>query len=920
MLIGRATEQREIDALLASARLGQSGVLVMTGEPGIGKSALLRHAISRAEGFRVLRMTGSETERSLPFAGLAGLLRPLTGQLDRLPAPQADALAVALALRTGPPVDRFAVAAGVLSLLTQVSEDQPVALVVDDAHVLDQSSADALVFASRRLLADAVCVLVALRDGIPAPWTAAGLPVRALAGLDLESARELATATSALPIPSELLHHIVDHGAGNPLAIQELARDPAPLHEASPATPAPLPDVVARAFDRRAAGLAPDDRKVLLVTAVADGDVPIIDRVCTAAGLDLSALDRAELLGLVRVTGQHAYFSHGLARSAVYATAPADERRLLHGLVADALPAADVDRRAWHRCAATLGVDAEVAAEIEAVGKRASERGAHAVAATAYERAARLSDGDEARARRFLAAGEEAWYAADDASAVAHLREALRHDPAYAATARARHLEGLVAARSGSLDVARDVLLRAAGAAVSTEPEQALLMYADAISSCFYQLDVASANAAADRIEGLLARPGRLAESGKPEAVARIAVGMARILAGEPGADQIRAGVTGLAAPTTSGTTVQSGWEVIGTLYLREAGTGRDLVAQAVERRRANAAIGTLPHLLWHLARDDATTDRWTRAAAEYDEAAMLARECGQSTELGVTLAGLAWLTARRGRSTESRELAAEADGIARAHGLRMVTAWTGFAMAELSLSLGETEVAAGQLSELAAWLDELGVLDADLSPVPELVEALVSLGRRDDALRQATHFLDLAEAKGQPWALARAARVRGLLATERAEMERSFERAQRLHERTPDAFEAARTRLLYGERLRRARRRVDARVQLTEALGTFERLGATAWADIALGELNATGVTARRRETGPIVDLTPRELQIALLLTDGKTTREAAAALFLSPKTVEYHLRHVYAKLGIGSRPELVDSLSELGVTPGDS
>ena len=915
MLLGRAEEQRAIDALLASARLGQSGVLVLSGQAGIGKSALLEYAAARGEGFRLLRVTGTETERGLPFAGLAQLLRPVESELDRLPAPQAEALGVALALRTGESVDRFAVSAGVLSLLTRAGEDAPLGLLVDDAHLVDQPSAEAIVFTCRRLLADAVFVLVAARDETDHPWSAADLPQRTVGGLAPADAAELASAMSPVPLGGQLRQRVVDLAGGNPLAIRELARDPAQLSGAAPGTPAPLPGVVADAFGRRAAALDPGDRVVLLVAAVADGDLPVIVRVCATGGFDVRALERAELLGLVSANDRRVEFSHSLVRSAVYLAAPAAERRHLHRLVAEALPAGDADRRAWHRCASVLGTDAAAATEIEAVGVRASARGGHAVAASAHERAALLSPAHEERGRRLMTAGEEAWLAGDDARALTLLREAVLYDSSPVLSARARGLEGLVTARGGSLREARDILLAAASDAEDTAPDQALVMYADAVNVCFYLLDGASAASAADRVERLLDQsasdldPPRVL--GRPAAIASIAVGMARVIAGEGGAERIRAGVAGLAEAGHDSGVVQSAWEVIGPLYLRESGAGRESIARAVDQRRAAADIGTLPRLLHHLARDDATTDRWSRASAGYGEAVALAREFGQTTELGASLAGQTWLSARQGRVADAHDQAAEVMAIADTHESRLIAAWARFALAELDLSSGDASAAAEQFLELQAWLEEVGMLDVDLSPVPELVEALRRVDREAEAAAAVTTYDARAESKGQPWSLARAARVRGLLA-EPAGFEACFEHALELHGRTLDVFEEARTRLVYGERLRRARRRVDARNQLQVALSSFERLGAELWADVALAELQASGVTAHRRDAGPVVDLTARELQIALLLAEGRTTREAAAALFVSPKTVEYHLRHVYTKLGIGSRTELKEHFAD--------
>lgn len=304
-------------------------------------------------------------------------------------------------------------------------------------------------------------------------------------------------------------------------------------------------------------------------------------------------------------------------------------------------------------------------------------------------------------------------------------------------------------------------------------------------------------------------------------------------------------------------------------------------------------------------ARHHATADGWTAAAAGFHEAIELARDTGHGTDLAAALAGLCWLEARQGKGEECRAHAHEAQELAAALGVATHHVWTFAALGDLELGAGDLEAALEHLREQQAMLDRLGIDDVDLSPIPDLVEALVRLGDREQANRLTGPYVAAAVAKGQPWSAARAARYTGLLAADDA-LDPPFERALALHAQTPDVFERARTQLAYGARLRRARRRIDAREQLRVSLETFERLGAIPWVEQAAAELAATGETARRRDVSTLDQLTARELQVALLLSRGLTTRVAAGQLFLSPKTVEYHLRHVYQKLGVGSRTEL--------------
>jgi DNA-binding CsgD family transcriptional regulator len=357
-------------------------------------------------------------------------------------------------------------------------------------------------------------------------------------------------------------------------------------------------------------------------------------------------------------------------------------------------------------------------------------------------------------------------------------------------------------------------------------------------------------------------------------------------------------------------------WLAVAPLFLREVGAGRPLLDQALEIARERTALGALPFVLNLLARDQATTDRWAVAESTYQETIGLAREIDQRTDLAFGLSALAWLQARRGREEETRKLAAEAFELSAVLGSRLYEVWATAALGELELGRGDAARAAEHFEQQRRLLGELGITDVDLSPAAELVDVYLRLGRDRDAESVTSEFTAAARAKGQPWSMARALRCRALLADD-ADLVPSFEQALARHAETADVFETARTRLAYGERLRRARNRVLARVQLRLALEAFEHLDAVPWAERASTELAASGERLRRRDPSTLDELTPQELQIAMLLAQGRTTREAAAALFLSPKTVEYHLRHVYLKLGIHSREELARVLADSPPVP---
>lgn len=902
MLVGRTAEQRRMAELLAGARLGSSGVLLVRGEAGIGKTALLDDTGGRAGDMTVLRFSGTDAESTLGFSGLHQLLLPALKLIDELPAPQADALAVALMLRNGPAPERFAIGAATLSLLSRFARDRPLLAIVDDAHLLDPPSAEALRFVARRLVADPIALVFGVRSDEGSPFHDAGLPVLELRGLDLSSARELIAATSGVPVAADVSLRLHDVTEGNPLALVELSRDTDRIERTSPDFPLPVPETVARAFGRRIVELPDAARTALLVAAVADGDLPTAVRAADALGAGVEHLAAAEAAGLVRIDGARVEFRHPLVRSAVYAAADAHARRDAHGAVAEALPDAMADRRAWHRSEACIGPDDAVAAGLAVLAERAAAKGAYGVATTALTRSAELTVSHSLRAVRLNAAGESAWFAGHADRAVELLSRAAELESDTVTLADIEGLLGNIALRAGSLREAHRQLTTAAGRTLETDPDRALELLADAMAACFYLCDTAGGLAAAARMETIIDRCDTTAR-----VRAMMAIGIARVLAGEDGVDWIRSAVAAItASPDMLDDPRRPDWTVIGTLFLRESTVGRELVNHVVRDRRARTALGALPNLLFHLARDDATTDRWRSALSNYDESIALARESGQTTDLATSLAGLAWLQARMGDAEGCRRHAQEACALADAHDITLARLWAEFALGDLALASGEAAAARDRYVGARNLLNSTGFRDVDIAPGPELVEAYVRVGDIDAARATAAEYLSAATAKGQPWALARAHRAAALVADDRHGAVGHFEEALRLHELSPDRFEVARTRLAYGAALRRDRQRVAARPHLRAALQGFEYLGALPWVDLAAAELDATGERARRAADDYSTALTSQELRIAQMLGGGATTKEAAAALFLSPKTVEYHLRHVYQKLGIRSRDEL--------------
>ncbi len=906
MLLGRKDERLAFDRLFAQARDGRSGVLAIVGEPGIGKTALLEYAAESAKGMRILRARGIESEAVIPFAGLAELLRPALGMLDRIPTPQATALAGALALGPARAQDRFAIGAATLSLLSASAEEGPLALLIDDAHWLDHSSAETLLFAARRLLADPIALVLAVREGEPSLLDGADLRTLRVAGLDRADAAEL---LSRMEISGDVVERLYRTTAGNPLALRELAPEAARLAPMPGAAPIPISTSIATAFLRRIGQLPEPTRRMLVVVAASDAcTLTVLARAASSIGLNIDDLVAAEETGLVAVGPGEIEFTHPLARAAIYADAGGQERREVHAALAAALPDRDVDRRAWHLAAASVGPDDQASGALEQAGARARERSAYAVAAAAFERAAGLASIDDRRDRLLYAAAEATWLAGDAQRTLALLDAAQLHVAAPPVAARIDHLRGQVAMRRGPVMDGYQLIVGAAGQIADTDPELAVVMLAQAVHGCFYVGDTQAMIAAAERAVAL----ANGQDSRRATFFAAMAQGMALVVdgQGEAGAASARQAVEILEeSDELRDDPALLCWAALGPLWLRETDAGRGLIDRAFEQVRAHAAVGALPNLLNLLARDQATTDQWAAAETSYDEAIRLARETGQRVELAALLAGLAWLEARQGREATCREHAADAIKLCEELGVDLYRIWAIQALGDLELGLGRPAAAIEHYQAQADALRSRGIADVDLSPTPELIDAFLRLGRDDDAVTLAGDFVARATAKGQPWALARAARCRGLLAGT-AELEPCFEEALRFHERTPDAFETARTQLAYGARLRRARKRIRAREQLRAAVEIFEHLGALPWADQADAELAATGETARRRDVSTLDELTPQELQIARLLAEGKTTRETAAAIFLSPKTVEYHLGHVYRKLGIHSRDELVAAL----------
>jgi DNA-binding CsgD family transcriptional regulator len=914
VLLGREEECLLIERLLADARAGRSRTLVIRGEAGIGKSTLLAYAVELAGEIRVLRARGVESESELAFSGLLELCRPLVDRLGELPARQAAALGSALAVAPAAAVDRFTIGAATLGLLALAAERTAILLVVDDAHWLDAASTDALLFAARRLEADRVAVLFAVREGERA-FPSEGLEELHLEGLDIESAKELLAAAADTPVAPAVAARLWALTHGNPLALSEL---PSVVPSAQLAADAPLEEPlhvgaeVERAFARRAAALGEGPRRALVVAAANESDeLGPTASALALLDLDFAQLQAAEDADLIDLDRTRLTFCHPLVRSAVYQSAAPSERRAAHAALAEALGSDSTlqDRRAWHRAAAAVSPDEEVAADLERTAESAQARGGYAAAAAAYERAARLTPARQARNRRLYRAADTAWVGGRTSDALALIQGTLESNPEPPLRADLLALRGHIEHHTGDQMVAYEMLVEAASLLEEVDGAKAVVTLADAFECCLYGGDSERGIAAARRLYALGRKDG-----GPEEFYANFALGCGLTWTGE-GEDGARLLEQALAIVEARGLARGDwryrAWAAVAPLWLDQRERGHRIAGEVVATARAQGAIAVLPYTLQILAYYAQGRGQWQTASTLATEGATLARELAQPADLCHCLFELAFIEAAQGREEPARAHIAEARDTAAAVGIDPDGTLGARRVGLLELSLGRFDRAIEALEPLPEHVQARGVrwLDHEEFPGADLVEAFVRSGRRDDAETTLSSFAKLTAAAERPWLLALTERCRALVAQD--EFEAHFAAALAWHVEAGDVFELARTRLCLGERLRRAGRRKDARAELRPALSVFEELGAAAWVERTRGELRASGEKLRRRDPTAGEQLTPQELQIALHVAEGKTNRDVGATLFLSPKTVEFHLGRVFRKLGVRSRAELIRLLA---------
>ncbi|GIF69961.1 helix-turn-helix transcriptional regulator [Asanoa ishikariensis] len=892
-LTGRRTECAVLDDLVKAVRGGASQVLVLHGEAGVGKTALLDHVAARVGPCRVVRAAGVESEMELPYAGVHQLCGPLLDLLDRLPTPQREALGTTFGISAGPPPERFLVGLAVLSLLSAVAADRPLVCLVDDLEWLDRESAQVLAFVARRLEVESVGLVLAARA---VPPSLAHLPSAEVGALPDPDARALLDAALAGPIDIRVRDQIVAEAHGNPLALLELPRGIGPADLAGGfGLPAALTGGIESQFQRRVDQLPePTRRLLLLMAADPSGDAALVARAAQRWGVDRSAFGPAADAGL---TDEGVRFRHPLARSAVYLAAPADERRAAHEMLAAATDArTDPDRRAWHRAAAAATEDEDVAVELERSAGRAQARGGPAAAAAFLRRAAALSPAPAKRGVRALAAAQAEVRAGGFEAA----RDLLATAAAAPLTDQQRAQADLTSAELAFVtDRGHDaapLLLQAAQRLEQVDAALSRATYLEALSASIFagRFAVPSADVRA------VARAARAAPPAPAPCAADLLLDGTALSYDEgyvAGLPVLRAALARLrSASTASGDDLNLLWMAVTTTLRVWDDDGWDALSDRYLRlARETGALGHLPLALTARAYLQLFSGNLATAASLTDEMTAITEATGSSQ----APYGALGLAAFRGDASAGPALvsATKADVARRGEGVGLTFAEWAYAL--LHNSLGNYPEALAAAERATAYPQDPGSL---IWAAPELVESAVRTGRPSAAHDVFALLTDMRVACGTDWALGIQSRSEALL----TDSEPLYRSAIEHLGRTRMRVDLARAHLLYGEWLRRRRRRTDARAELRTAYDTFTESGATAFAARAGRELSAAGGNTHPRAPARDHNLTTQESQIARMAGEGLSNPEIATRLFISARTVQYHLRKVFTKLGITSRTQL--------------
>jgi len=903
-LLGREREREALDGLLDGVRAARGGVLVIHGEAGVGKTALLEYAVEAAPEFRIARTVGVEAEMELPFAAAQQLCAPFLDLTDRLPQPQHEALDVAFGLSTGPAPNEFLVGLAVLGLLAEVAEEQPLLCVVDDAHWLDSASARALAFVGRRRLAEKITLVFATRE---LGEELRGLPDLEVRGLCDGDASALLSSVVPSLLDEQVRGRIVSETRGNPLALLELPRGLTPAQLAGGlglVAAGALADRIEESFARRLEGLS-DDTRLLLLLAAADpvGDPLLLWRAAEKLGISAEGVADMETDGLLTL-GEQVTFRHPLVRSAVYGSAPAQQRRAVHSALAEVTDRrADADRRAWHLAAAASAPDEEVASELERSAGRAQARGGLAAAAAFLQRSVALTGDPARRTDRALAAARANLYAGAFDAALRLLPIAEAGSPDQLQRAHAKLVRAQIAFASTRGSAAPTLLLNAARELESVDVDLARATYLEALSAAMFAGRFTRLGSGVREVaRAAMAAPQPLRPQRMPD-VLLDALATLFTEGYQPALRILRQAQSAFDAETP--VAEQLHWLWLASIFsalLWDDVRWETLSERNVQLARETGALGELTHALGMRAHVHFFAGELATAASLVDEIRAVAEATGRNLPPYAAVG----LAAMRGREAETvgliencrEELTRRGEGI----GISVLD----WAEAVLYNGLGRYEEACAAAVRVAEHPDDV---NSSSWGMVELIEAAVRAGTPELAAEAHSRLLDRTQASDTDWGLGIAARSRALLTDENAAEPLYREAIERLG-RTRLRPELARARLLYGEWLRRQRRHTDAREELRIAHEMFNDLGMEAFAQRTRRELQATGERPRRRTPDTRDQLTPQEAQVARLAAEGRTNREIAAQLFISPNTVDYHLRKAFRKLDVKWRTQLVHRL----------
>ncbi|MDQ1460904.1 MAG: hypothetical protein QOI08_2388 [Actinomycetota bacterium] len=909
MLLDRVEERAQLDRAIDAARNGLSDAVVLFGEAGIGKTALLEYAVTSATGLRVIRVVGMEAGRDLSFAGLDRLLNPFRADFHRLPSPQRDALAAAFGGVGGTAPDRFLVGLASLTLLAHAASSRPLLAVIDDAQWLDQESLGAMAFVARRLYADHIALIFAVRGSHADHDVFEAVRTLDIGALPQSDALQLLVSVASGQLDRDVSQRIVADTGGNPMAILELAAELSELQLAGVGLPLhtlPMSRRLEDHFLRAVRALPPDTQMFLLIAAAQTASDPaLLMRAATLLGLTAGAADEAEEARLVRLRPE-VEFRHPLIRSAVYGGAKARDRRRVHQALAEVLDArTDPVRRAWHRAAATVDPDESVADDLETAAHLAQGRGGSRAAVTFLQRAAELTPDAGRRASRLLAATQAALVGGAPVRAQALLEQAKSVVDDDVSRAQARRLEGATQQLLGHVSEAPVILLQAAREHEHIDRHLARETYLEALEAAIIAREYTVGTSLTEIARAALAFPR---DPGAAPTVAdllldglatRIAIGYVEAV------PTLRDAV----ATLQIGDPIDSGgarWSDLGSFAAQELWDfdgRRAFLERLCDVERKMGAVDRLRFTLVALGDCEMRAGRFAAAELYQLQARDLTAAINGSAYLWelIDVELLAW----RGRAEDTRRRAEAL--IAVAEQSRAATA-AGLARISLVvLELGSSRYK--QAFTVAQQLYDDDPLAFGNEVLPSLVEAAVRSGHADSAEAACARLSERATASGTPWALGLLARSRALLATADDAEAHYNEAIERLTQ-TSVATDLAHAHLLYGEWLGRRKRRSDARGQLRKALDMFDTMGARAYAERTRAELVRTGDRVRDRSVETMYELTPQEEQVARLAAGGATNSEIAAQLFLSAATIDYHLRKVYKKLGVESRRDLVDVL----------